>query len=97
MYACLKRNLKGNELTSEEKQENKRISGIRIKVGHVIGGMKKCRIAKERFRYHKFGFEDMVIIITCGLHNFRISPPNESYSNLIYMSYYTFYLFLYVK
>ncbi len=31
---------KGKELTAVEKQENKRISGIRIKVEHAIGGMK---------------------------------------------------------
>lgn len=68
-----KKKPKGKELTSDEKQENKRISGIRIKVEHAIGGMKKCRIVKERFRCHKFGFEDMVILIACGLHNFRIS------------------------
>ena len=72
-YACPKRNLKEKSLLLLKKQENKRISGIRIKVEHAIGGMKKCRIVKERFRCHKFGFEDMVILIACGLHNFRIS------------------------
>ena len=35
---------KGKELITAEKQENRRISGIRIKVEHAIGGMKKCRI-----------------------------------------------------
>ncbi len=68
-----KKKPEGKELTAVEKQENKRISGIRIRVEHAIGGMKKCRIVKERFRCHKFGFEDMVILIACGLHNFRIS------------------------
>ena len=72
-YACPRRSLKGKSLLPLKKQENKRISGIRIKVEHAIGGMKKCRIVKERFRCHKFGFEDMVILIACGLHNFRIS------------------------
>lgn len=71
-YVCPKRNLEGKELTPEEKQEKHRISGIRIKVEHAIGGIKKCRIVKERFRCHKFGFEDLVILIACGLHNFRI-------------------------
>ncbi|MBS6595311.1 MAG: hypothetical protein KH358_15680 [Odoribacter splanchnicus] len=46
-------------------------------IGHRPDGveicMPKCRIVKERFRCHKFGFEDMVILIACGLHNFRIS------------------------
>lgn len=50
----------------------KRISGIRIKVEHAIGGVKICRIVKERFRCHKFGFEDLIMLLTCGLHNFRI-------------------------
>lgn len=34
-----KKKPKGKELTAVEKQENKRISGIRIKVEHAIGGM----------------------------------------------------------
>ena len=68
-----KKKPKGKELTTVEKQENRRIARIRIRVEHAIGGMKKYRIVKERFRCHKFGFEDMVILIACGLHNFRIS------------------------
>ena len=76
-----KKRPKGKELTTAEKQENKRISGIRIKVEHAIGGMKKCRIVKERFRCHKFGFEDMVILIACGLHNFRISHKMSHITN----------------
>ncbi len=52
-----KKKPKGKELTCVEKQENKRISGVRIKVEHAIGGMKKCRIVKERFRCHKFDAE----------------------------------------
>lgn len=68
-----KKKPKGKGLTPEENLENKRISGIRIKVENAIGGMKKCRIIKKRFGCHKFGFEDMMIIIACGLHNFRIS------------------------
>lgn len=64
---------KDKEFSLTKKQENRRISEIRIKVEHAIGGMKKCRIVKELFRCHKFGFEDMVILIACGLHNFRIN------------------------
>ena len=73
-----KKKSKGKELIIAEKQENKRISRIKIKVEHTIGDMKKCRIVKEQIRYHKFGFEDMVILITCGLHNFQ--SQNESYN-----------------
>ena len=76
-----KKKPKGKELTTVEKQENRRISGIRIKEEHAIGGMKKCRIVKERFRCHKFGFEDIVILIACGLHNFRISHKMSNITN----------------
>jgi hypothetical protein len=64
---------KGKELTREQKDANKVISSFRIIVEHAIGGVKKCRIVKERFRCHKFGFDDLVMCLACGLHNLRIS------------------------
>jgi len=71
---------KGKELSDVQKEENKKISGFRILVEHAIGGVKKCRILKERFRCRKFGFDDLVMLIACGLHNFRISMSlNFSY------------------
>jgi hypothetical protein len=64
---------KGKQLSDAQKEENRRISGFRILVEHAIGGVKKCRIVKERFRCRKFGFDDLVMLIACGLHNFRVS------------------------
>ena len=64
---------KGKELTDEQKRENKEISSFRILVEHAIGGVKKYRIVKERLRCYKFGFDDLVMLIACGLHNYRIS------------------------
>lgn len=64
---------KGKQLTDIQKQENRKISSFRILVEHAIGGVKKCRIVKERFRCRKFGFDDLVMLIACGLHNFRIT------------------------
>ena len=64
---------KGKELTDEQKQENRKISSFRILVEHAIGGVKKCRIVKDRFRCRKFGFDDLVMLIACGLHNFRVT------------------------
>ena len=68
---------KGRELTDEQKRENREISFFRIIVEHAIGGAKRCRIVKERFRCYKFGFDDLVMLIACGLHNFRISLNNK--------------------
>jgi len=64
---------KGRQLSNVQKEENRKISSFRILVEHAIGGVKKCRIVKERFRCRKFGFDDLVMLIACGLHNFRIS------------------------
>ena len=51
---------------------------FRILVEHAIGGVKRCRIVKERLRCTKLGFEDKVMIIACGLHNFRIALKNNA-------------------
>jgi hypothetical protein len=64
---------KGKQLSDAQKKENKEISGFRILVEYAIGGVKKCRIVKERLRCRKFGFDDLVMLIACGLHNFRIT------------------------
>ena len=64
---------KGKDLFQVQKESNKEISSYRILVEHAIGGVKKYRIVKERFRCRKFGFDDLVMLIACGLHNFRIS------------------------
>lgn len=64
---------KGKELTDAQKEENRKISSFQILMEHAIGGVKKCRIVKERFRCRKFGFDDLVMLIACGLHNFRVT------------------------
>lgn len=64
---------KGRKLTQEQKDLNRSISSFRVLVEHAIGGAKRCRIVKDRFRCHKFGFDDLVMELACGLHNLRIT------------------------
>ena len=64
---------KGRELTQEQKDSNRSISSFRVLVEHAIGGAKRCRIVKDRFRCNKFGFDDLVMELACGLHNLRIT------------------------
>lgn len=61
----------GGELTEEEKKTNSLISGVRIAVEHVISGVKRLHIVKQVFRNKVDGFDDIVMEIACGLHNFR--------------------------
>ena len=62
---------RGGELTVAQKVENSIISGVRAVVEHVISGVKRCRIVKDKFRNTKNRFDDLVMEIACGLHNFR--------------------------
>ncbi|MBP9017767.1 MAG: IS5 family transposase, partial [Paludibacteraceae bacterium] len=64
---------KGKELSDEQKENNRSISSFRVLVEHAISGVKRCRIVKDRFRCHKFGFDDLVMELACGLHNLRIT------------------------
>lgn len=66
-----KKKPKGGELTEEEKQQNRAISSARVVVEHVIGGIKRLHIVADVFRNRKPLFDDQVIEIACGLHNFR--------------------------
>jgi hypothetical protein len=66
-----KKKPRGGELTLEEKEQNTLISKVRIIVEHVICVVKRCRIVKDVFRNTKDKFDDLVMEITCGLHNFR--------------------------
>jgi len=63
---------RGAELSDKEKEQNRRISKVRIGVEHSIGGAKTYRIVKDTLRHHLEGFADAVMEITCGLHNLRL-------------------------
>jgi hypothetical protein len=69
---------RGKELSAEQKTENKKISSYRIKVEHAIGGVKTYRIVKERFRCTKLNLDYEVLLIVCGLYNFKISSKNNA-------------------
>lgn len=68
---------KGKELTAEQKEQNTLISRIRIVIEHVINGIKRCRIVKDLFRNTKERYDDLVMEIACGLHNFRVECRNS--------------------
>jgi len=63
---------KYKKLTEEEKQENKMKSSRRVIVEHAISGIKRCRIVKDKFRYRRYGYDDLVMELACGLDNFRV-------------------------
>ncbi|MBL8194520.1 MAG: hypothetical protein JNM06_12070 [Blastocatellia bacterium] len=56
---------------------NKVISSVRVKVEHVISGIKRCRIVKDTLRLTSLGCSDSVMEIACGLHNLRVLFRNS--------------------
>jgi hypothetical protein len=68
-----KKKPRGKELTPEEKESNRQISRLRIRVEHAIGGVKRYRIVKDQLRVRKDDFPDRVMETCCGLHNFRLN------------------------
>ena len=54
-----------------EKILNSIISSTRVVVEQVISGIKRGHIVKDVFRNTKQQFNDIVMEISCGLHNFR--------------------------
>jgi hypothetical protein len=64
---------KNGELSEEQKQSNKEKSSLRVKVEHAIGKVKIYRILKDRIRMWKQGIKDLVMVLGCALHNFKIN------------------------
>ena len=72
-----KKKPKGGKLTPEEKQENRRISSIRVYIEHVIGDVKRFAIVRETIRLWCDVVRDKVMETCCGLHNFLFSIKNS--------------------
>ncbi|MCG9127785.1 hypothetical protein JT359_09325 [Candidatus Poribacteria bacterium] len=53
-----KKKPKGEELTVEEKETNKNIATIGIRVEHAISGVKRYCVVKDNLRNWKKGFDD---------------------------------------
>ena len=62
-------------MTEEEKEQNRDISRVRIRVEHSIGGVKAFHIVRDVYRNHKQHFEDLIMETACGLHNLRLDYP----------------------
>ena len=65
------------ELTDTDKENNRKLSKVRVKVEHAISGIKRSRTVKDIFRNTKDGFSDLVMVIACGLHTFRVDHRNK--------------------
>jgi len=70
---------KGGELTEEQRLENHLFSSYRVGIEHVNSSIKRSRAVKEPMRLRTTGASNLVMLLACGLHNFRLrhrpQPP----------------------
>lgn len=66
------------ELTDKEKENNRKISKVRVRVEHAISGIKRSRSVKDVLRNTKDGFSDLVMVIACSLHNLRVNRRKKA-------------------
>ncbi len=57
-----KKKPKNGELSKQEKQDNKHISQIRVPVEHVMAGVKRLNIAKEKIRIHMDDVREKILL-----------------------------------
>ena len=62
---------RNGELTTKQKEENKKFSSKRILVEHRIRSVKIFRVVQDRFRLHSKKYEQVIMTI-CGLVRLRI-------------------------
>lgn len=60
------------QLTPQEKERNRKLSRLRVRVEHSLAGVKRSRSVKDVLRNTKEGFSDLAMVVACGLHNLRV-------------------------
>ena len=66
------------ELSAEQREANRRLSQRRVRVEHVIAGMKCHRIVHDVFRGRSEGFDDQAMVVAAGLYNFKSQLRNPA-------------------
>jgi len=74
-----KKKPKGSKLSPAEKEANRRVSKVRVRVEHSSAGVKVFRSVRDIYRNFKAGFEDTLIETACGLHKLRSDFPIEAW------------------
>jgi hypothetical protein len=60
-------------LTDADVWLNKLLSHFRLRVEHTLAGVKPNRSVNEVLRNTKQGYSDLLMVIACALHNWRLA------------------------
>lgn len=64
---------KKQELTAEQREENKQLASKRIRVEHALSGLKRYRILVDRLRLRDYTIYDVILGVCGGLWNFYLT------------------------
>lgn len=67
-----KKNTKLHKLSNSDKEQNRAISSVRVVVEHALAGVKISRSVSDTYRNLTKEYEDLLMSVACGLHNFRV-------------------------
>ena len=84
-----KKKPRGGELTAEEKEVHRTLSGMRVVIEHLISGAKRLRIVKEELRLKVASIADDLMEIACGTHNFRDLMRKPYFQELLFNQFYS--------
>jgi hypothetical protein len=57
------------------------LSRLQVVIEHVKSGIKRLRMQKDQIRLRSEWFRDTVLVVGCGLHNFRVASPQRAYGS----------------
>ena len=67
-----KKKPRNNELTDDERDENRFIMSFRVTIEHSIAGIKRFRIVKDRYRLKAHNIHNLTMYISVGLYNLMV-------------------------
>jgi hypothetical protein len=71
---------KGGALSEEQKAENRQIASEKMRIEHTMSSVKRCRVVKDLCRYWQDRVRDMLMVLACGLHTFRLRSRPWAYN-----------------
>jgi len=68
-----KRKSRTKTLSEFAVKQNRKKSSVRVLVENALAGVKRLKIVTDVFRNRKTGFNDRVMLVSCGLWNYHLS------------------------
>jgi DDE superfamily endonuclease len=59
---------------------NRLVNSTRVVIEHVNSGIKRLHIVKYTIRLYDHDTRDLVMLLACGLHNFRVKSEHRAYA-----------------